>query len=80
MSNITYFVVLAFVRTEDGIVAEQALELPSRASAIGRARALALSKAGAVAFARTGDPAIGEFSDAQVLASFGDVPKDLSEY
>jgi hypothetical protein len=41
-----------------------------------------LSKApgsvGAVAFSRTGDPMIGEFSDAQLLKKFGDVPDDLS--
>ena len=34
---------------------------------------------GAVAFKRSGDPNVGEFSDAVVLKSFGDVPKDLSE-
>jgi hypothetical protein len=33
---------------------------------------------GAVAFSRTGDPLIGEFSDAQMLRKFGDVPDDLS--
>ena len=33
---------------------------------------------GAVAFSRTGDPMIGEFSDAQLLRKFGDVPDDLS--
>ena len=29
---------------------------------------------GAVAFSRTGDPGSGEFSDAVLLKSFGDVP------
>jgi hypothetical protein len=33
---------------------------------------------GAVAFSRTGDPMMGEFSDAQLLKKFGDVPDDLS--
>jgi hypothetical protein len=32
---------------------------------------------GAVAFSRTGDPMIGEFSDAQLLRKFGNVPDDL---
>jgi hypothetical protein len=45
-------------------------------------RAEILSKAegsiGAVAFSRTGDPMIGEFSDAQLLRKFGNVPDDLS--
>jgi len=80
MANITYYVVLPFVRTEDGLAAEQAMEAPSRAAAISRARVAAQSKAGAVAFARTGDPSLGEFTDAEVLATFGEVPEDLSEY
>jgi hypothetical protein len=29
-------------------------------------------------FSRTGDPATGDFSDAQVIWKFGDVPDDLS--
>jgi hypothetical protein len=33
---------------------------------------------GAVAFSRSGDPMIGEFSDAQLLRTFGQVPEDLS--
>lgn len=45
-------------------------------------RAEALSReeghVGAVAFGRTGDPATGDFSDAEVIRKFGDVPDDLS--
>jgi hypothetical protein len=33
---------------------------------------------GSVAFSRTGDSASGDFADAVVLRSFGDVPGDLS--
>jgi hypothetical protein len=33
---------------------------------------------GAVAFSRSGDPTIGEFSDATLLKSYGNVPDDLS--
>jgi hypothetical protein len=32
----------------------------------------------AVAFSRTGDPATGDFSDAKVIKTFGEVPDDLS--
>ena len=80
MAEVTYYVVLPFVRTEAGLVAEQAVEAPSRVAAVSRARLAAATKAGAVAFARTGDPALGDFTDAQVLAKFGEVPEDLSEY
>ena len=80
MSTVTYYVVLPFIRTEDRLVAEDAAEAPNRTAAISRARMVAAKKVGAVAFARTGDPALGEFRDAEVLATFGEVPKDLSEY
>ena len=44
-------------------------------------RAEAMSRApvnvGAVAFRRAGDPNIGEFSDAVVLKTFGEVPDDF---
>jgi hypothetical protein len=33
---------------------------------------------GAVAFSRSGDPMIGEFGDAHLLRTFGNVPDDLS--
>jgi hypothetical protein len=80
MSQVTYYVVLPFVHTEDGLAAEAAVEAPSAAAAISRARLAATKNAGAVAFARKGDLALGEFADAVVLARFGEVPEDLSEY
>ena len=45
-----------------------------------RAEALSCKEGhvGAVAFSRTGDPATGDFSDAEVIRRFGDVPADLS--
>jgi hypothetical protein len=33
--------------------------------------------AGAVAFSRSGSPELGDFDDAVVLKSFGDVPEDF---
>jgi hypothetical protein len=33
--------------------------------------------AGAVAFSRSGDPNLGEFEDAVILQTFGDVPEDF---
>jgi len=35
-------------------------------------------RVGAVAFSRTGDPVTGEFSDAKVIKTFGQVPNDLA--
>jgi hypothetical protein len=35
--------------------------------------------AGAVAFSRSGDPNLGEFEDAVILKTFGDVPEDFRQ-
>jgi hypothetical protein len=38
-----------------------------------------VTHAGALAFKRVGDPAMGSFSDAFVLKTFGEVPDRLDE-
>jgi hypothetical protein len=81
MSDVTYYVALPFLQDDAGSpVAGAAEECQSSSSAIRRAEALskAAGSIGAVAFSRSGDPMIGEFSDAQLLKKFGDVPDDLS--
>jgi hypothetical protein len=35
------------------------------------------ANAGAVAFSRSGDPNLGEFEDATILKTFGEVPEDF---
>jgi hypothetical protein len=35
------------------------------------------SNAGAVALSRSGDPSLGEFENAVILKTFGDVPEDF---
>jgi hypothetical protein len=79
--SVTYYVALPFVRTEDGMVAGQAQEMPNESAAIRRAEAMSRdsSNAGALAFKRSGDPNVGNFSDAVVLKAFGDVPENLDE-
>jgi hypothetical protein len=75
MAEVTYYVALPFTLTEDGeLVAGEAKECQSAHGAVREARRLASASAGAVAFARTGDPGSGEFADAVVIESFGDVP------
>ena len=77
MSNITYYVSIAFDRNEEGeLVALEPQESQTSTAAVARARSLAKSKAGAIAFSRTGDPSIGEFSDAVVLFREGEVLDD----
>jgi hypothetical protein len=78
MANITYHVAVAIIRTEEGdLVVEEAVEVPTAAAAVGRARVIAGRKAGAVAFSRTGDPDLGEYGDAVILARFGETPPDI---
>jgi hypothetical protein len=79
MAEVTYYVALPFVATDEGIAAGEPTECFNPLAVIMRAVALPRKEGhvGAVAFSRTGDPATGDFSDAKVLKKFGDVPDDL---
>jgi hypothetical protein len=81
MSQVTYFVALPFIPSDDGMAPGEATECFSSTSAVTRAEALSRKPVhvGAVAFSRTGDPETGDFADAKILKSFGDVPDDLSD-
>ncbi len=76
MADITYYVALPFVATDDGIAPGNPVECPSAHAAVSRAELLsrAHGNCGAVAFSRSGDPGSGEFGDAEILKSFGEVP------
>jgi hypothetical protein len=78
---VTYYVALPFLKTEDGIAAGQAQEMPSASAAIRRAELMSRDplNAGALAFRRTGNPNSGDFGESSVLKSFGDVPNTLDE-
>ena len=80
MTDVTYYVALPFVLSDDGVAAGEATECLSANAAVMRAEALSRKPghAGAVAFSRTGDPSSGDFSDATLIRKFGDVPEDLS--
>jgi hypothetical protein len=81
MADVTYYVALPFLQDDTGTPsAGAAEECQSSPGAIRRAEVLSKvpGNVGAVAFSRSGDPMIGEFSDAQLLKKFGDVPDDLS--
>ncbi len=79
MADVTYYVALPFGLGNDGPTPRDAVECTSAVAAVRRAEALSRIEGniGAVAFSRTGDPGAGEFSDAVLLKSFGEVP-DLS--
>ncbi len=75
-----YYVALPFTPEEGGGLAPGlAIECPSAAAAIRRAEGIARheANAGAVAFSRSGDPNLGDFEDAVILKTFGDVPEDF---
>jgi hypothetical protein len=80
MAEVTYFVALPFVATDDGVAAGEPIECFNPTAVVMCAEALSRKPGhvGAVAFSRTGDPATGEFSDAKVIKKFGAVPNDLS--
>jgi hypothetical protein len=79
MAEVTYYVALPFVASDDGIAAGEPTECFNPTAVVMRAEALSRKEGhvGAVAFSRTGDPATGDFTDAKVIKKFGDVPDDL---
>jgi hypothetical protein len=70
---------LPFARAEEGLIPGQAVECPDEAAAIRRAYAMSSDQANAraVAFSRWGSPELGEFEDAAILKTFGEVPDDV---
>jgi hypothetical protein len=82
MATMTYYVALAFMRSqEDGgeIVACEPKEARSSDQAIRMASTAAAMEGhcGAIAFSRTGDPALGDFEDAVILKTVGEVDAGL---
>ena len=79
MAEVTYYVALPFLASDDGIVAAEPTECFNPVAVVMRAEALSRKEGhvGAVAFSRTGDPATGDFREARVIRKFGDVPDDL---
>lgn len=76
MSTTTYYVAQPFELTKGGrLVAGAPQQAQSEAAAIRRAQTLS-AKGGAIAFSRTGDLSTGDFEDAVILKSFGQVPDE----
>jgi hypothetical protein len=66
---------------DGGLAPGEAIECPSGGAALRRAQAMVhnTDNAGAVAFSRSGDANLGEFTDAVILKTFGQVPEDFTE-
>jgi hypothetical protein len=79
--SLTYYVALPFVAHESGLAPGQAQECPNEASAMRRAEAMSRQQpnVGALAFKRSGDPNLGNYGDATILKTFGEVPENLDE-
>jgi hypothetical protein len=81
MATMTYYVALAFQRSEENgdIVASDPKEARSADHAIRMAGSLAVEEGhcGAIAFSRTGDPSLGDFEDAVILKTVGEVDVGL---
>jgi hypothetical protein len=69
MAEVTYYLALPFVASDDGVPAGEPTECFNPNATVMRAEVLSRkeSHVGAVAFSRTGDPATGDFSDAKVI-------------
>jgi hypothetical protein len=74
-------VALPFIKSDDGVAPGEAMECQSESQALTRAGAMSRkpANAGAIAFKRSGHPALGDFADAIVIKTFGEVPERLDE-
>jgi len=74
----SYFVALAFIRTEGDIVPGDAVECPNAVDAALQAEVLshAAANIGAVAYSRTAND-VGVFGETVIIKKFGDAPTDL---
>jgi hypothetical protein len=73
-----YYVALPFVRLENGgLVPGEAVECPHPSAVIRRADAMYRNEAnaGGVALARIDSPDLGDFEDAMIFKTFGDIPE-----
>jgi hypothetical protein len=72
MSEVTYYVALPFVASDDGAAPGEAAECPSANAAVMHAEALSRKPGhtGALAFSRTGDPSTGDFGESVSSATF----------
>ncbi|MBN8957638.1 MAG: hypothetical protein J0H17_13875 [Rhizobiales bacterium] len=72
-----YFVVQPFERSKKGrMVPGAPVQAKDEPHAHRMARRLAETRGGALAFSRTGDLALGDFEDAVVLGTYGQVPDE----
>ncbi len=77
---VIYYAALPFVRLENGDLAPgEAVECPHSSAVIRRADAMSRNEANAraVALARINSPNLGDFEDAVILRTFGNVPEDF---
>lgn len=77
---LTYFVVQSFSQGRKGaVVADQPIQSQSADHATRMADRLSRTRVAAIAFSRTGDPATGEYDEAVILASFGEIPDESQQ-
>ena len=81
MKELTYYVALPFRLSDDGqVVAGEPQECRDAGKAVRVATILAADpgNCGAIAFSRSGDPSLGDFEDAVIIRSFGEVDSGLA--
>lgn len=82
MTDFVLFVALAFEMSDDELKPGERVECSTGDAAIEVAEALSqkYGNSGAIAFAQQGAQSTGQFEDAVLVRTFGEVPSDLSEF
>lgn len=75
----TYYVVQSFTSGAYGLSMDEPIQAFSEQSARRLADDLSTRKAISIAFARSGNPNTGEFEEAKILVSYGEIPPEIME-
>ena len=75
----TYYVVQSFAEDREGVRMDEPIQAQSETGARQLAERLSMRKTAVLAFERSGNPSTGEFDDAKVLVSYGEIPAEMLE-
>lgn len=75
----TYYVVQSFTSGDQGLSMDEPIQAFSEQAARRLAGDLAERKAISIAFSRSGNPNTGDFEEAKILVSYGEMPPEIME-
>ncbi|UHC16038.1 hypothetical protein LRS73_26765 [Methylobacterium currus] len=75
----TYYVVQSFSKSDKGLTMDEPIQAFSEQCARRLAGNLSTHKPICIAFFRSGNPNTGDFEDAKILVSYGEIPREIMD-